>query len=75
MIFISRVERANKHDGRDSFRFRNWPSTDRNLFLTVISIELTIVLLVAPAATAGAVCLDKMRGTLDHMLVTDLSQQ
>ena len=27
----------------------------------------------APAATAGAVCLDKMRGTLDHMLATDLS--
>ena len=27
----------------------------------------------APAATAGAVCLDKARGTLDHMLATDLS--
>ena len=31
------------------------------------------MLLTAPAATAGAVCLDKARGTLDHMLATDLS--
>src|SRR5271157_1064688 len=48
-------------------------SYGRRLYLTVVSIELTVVLLVAPAATAGAVCLDKARGTLDHMLATDLS--
>lgn len=36
-------------------------------------IELTAVLLAAPVATAGAVCLDRVRGTLEHMLVTDLS--
>ena len=39
----------------------------------IVSIELTLVLLAAPAATAGAICLDKARGTLDHMLATDLS--
>jgi ABC-type transport system involved in multi-copper enzyme maturation permease subunit len=44
-----------------------------SLYATVVSIELTLVLLAAPALTAGAVCLDKARGTLDHMLVTDLS--
>jgi ABC-type transport system involved in multi-copper enzyme maturation permease subunit len=44
-----------------------------SLFQTIASIELTLVLLAAPAATAGAVCLDKARGTLDHMLTTDLS--
>ena len=38
-----------------------------------MSIELTLVILAAPAATAGAICLDKARGTLDHMLTTDLS--
>ena len=48
-------------------------SYGRTLYFAVTSIELTIVLLVAPAATAGAVCLDKTRGTLDHMLATDLS--
>ncbi len=44
-----------------------------NLYETIVSIELTLVILAAPAATAGAVCLDKARGTLDHMLSTDLS--
>ena len=41
--------------------------------MTIAVIELTLILLAAPAATAGAVCLDKARGTLDHMLATDLS--
>ena len=36
-------------------------------------IQLAIVLLAAPAATAGAICLDRARGTLAHMLITDLS--
>jgi ABC-type transport system involved in multi-copper enzyme maturation permease subunit len=44
-----------------------------NLYETVVSVELTLVLLAAPAVTAGAVCLDKARGTLDHVLATDLS--
>ncbi len=43
------------------------------LYFTITSIELSFVLLAAPAATAGAVCLDKARGTLDHSLATDLS--
>ena len=43
------------------------------LYKTIVSIELSLVLLAAPAATAGAICLDKARGTLDHMLATDLS--
>ena len=42
-------------------------------YSTIVSIELTLVLLAAPAATAGAICLDKARGTLDHMLAADLS--
>ena len=32
-----------------------------------------LVLVAAPAATAGAICLDRSRGTLTHMLMTDLS--
>jgi ABC-type transport system involved in multi-copper enzyme maturation permease subunit len=42
-------------------------------FITVAGSQLTIVLLAAPAATAGAICLDRARGTLTHMLMTDLS--
>ncbi len=34
---------------------------------------MTLVLLAAPAATAGAICLDRSRGTLTHLLVTDLT--
>jgi ABC-type transport system involved in multi-copper enzyme maturation permease subunit len=42
------------------------------LFVAVIGTQLTLVLLAAPAATAGAICLDRSRGTLMHLLVTDL---
>src|SRR5262249_41576831 len=42
-------------------------------FQAVIGTQLTLVLLAAPAATAGAICLDKARGTLTHMLITDLA--
>ena len=43
------------------------------LFVTIVWIELSVLLLMAPAAAAGAVCIDKARGTLDHILLTDLS--
>src|SRR4051812_1280976 len=45
----------------------------QKLFLGMTGVQLTLVLLAAPAATAGAVCLDKQRGSLTHLLVTDLS--
>ena len=45
----------------------------RGLFVAVIGTQLTLVLLAAPAATAGSICLDRARGTLLHMLMTDLS--
>ena len=43
------------------------------LYKFIAAVELTLVLFAAPASTAGAFCLDKARGTLDRMLVTDLS--
>jgi ABC-type transport system involved in multi-copper enzyme maturation permease subunit len=45
------------------------------LFVAVIGTQLTLVLLAAPAATAGAICLDRARGTLTHLLVTDLADR
>src|SRR5262245_35052560 len=42
-------------------------------FITIATIQISLALLAAPAATAGAVCLDRARGTLAHVLVTDLS--
>lgn len=45
-----------------------------NAFATaVLGIQLILVLLAAPAATAGAVCVDKARGNLLLVLVTDLT--
>jgi ABC-type transport system involved in multi-copper enzyme maturation permease subunit len=42
-------------------------------FIAMIGTQLTLVLLAAPAATAGAICIDRARGTLTHLLVTDLT--
>jgi ABC-type transport system involved in multi-copper enzyme maturation permease subunit len=67
-----------------------WQSTQANQFLTtrqqlvqagesffytMTITQLALVLLSAPAATAGAICLDKARGTLSHVMVTDLSDR
>jgi ABC-type transport system involved in multi-copper enzyme maturation permease subunit len=45
----------------------------KQFFVAVVSIQFAVVLLVAPAATAGALCVDKSRGVLHHVFVTDLS--
>ena len=42
-------------------------------FYAIVGTQLAIVLLAAPAATAGSICADKARGSLIHLLVTDLS--
>lgn len=42
-------------------------------FNALVGTQLTLVLLAAPALTAGSICLDRARGTLTHLLVTDLS--
>ncbi len=43
------------------------------MFVSVVGTQLVLVLLAAPAATAGSICLDRSRGSLTHLLVTDLS--
>jgi ABC-type transport system involved in multi-copper enzyme maturation permease subunit len=52
---------------------REYAKLGESYFFGLIGVEMAIVMLAAPAATAGAICLDRSRGTLDHMLVTDLS--
>jgi ABC-type transport system involved in multi-copper enzyme maturation permease subunit len=52
---------------------RGLASTGTKFSYTLVGIQLALVLVAAPAATAGAICLDKSRGTLAHMLMTDLS--
>src|SRR3954451_11627065 len=42
-------------------------------FYALAGIQLSLVMLAAPAAAAGSICTDRLRGTLLHMMVTDLS--
>jgi len=56
------------------------PASNRNqayvamrVYYAIVGTQLVLVLLAAPAATAGSVCIDKARGTLAHVLVTDLT--
>jgi ABC-type transport system involved in multi-copper enzyme maturation permease subunit len=44
-------------------------------YRTVIAVQLMVVLLAAPAATASAICVDKARGTLLHTFITDLTDR
>lgn len=43
------------------------------LFYGMVGTQLALVLLAAPASAAGAICVDRGRGTLAHVLVTDLT--
>ena len=47
----------------------------RLFFHTVIAVQLAMVLLAAPAATAGAICVEQGAGTLLHAFVTDLTDR
>jgi ABC-type transport system involved in multi-copper enzyme maturation permease subunit len=47
----------------------------RRFLQTLIVVQLAVVLMAAPAATAGAVCVDKSRGALHHTFVTDLTDR
>jgi ABC-type transport system involved in multi-copper enzyme maturation permease subunit len=44
-------------------------------FYAIIGVELAIVMLASPAATAGAICTDRASGTLSHILITDLTDR
>ena len=48
-------------------------SLGQSFYIAVAGTQLVLVMLAAPAATAAAIRLDRARGTLAHMLMTDLS--
>lgn len=60
-------------DGLDRNSFRDLSRVGGNLYFGMMGAQLVLVLVAAPAATAGAICLDRARGALAHLLVTDLS--
>jgi ABC-type transport system involved in multi-copper enzyme maturation permease subunit len=59
--------------GRNLTAIRAQADVGRRFQQAMAATQLALALLAAPAATAGAVCLDRVRGTLAHVLVTDLS--
>jgi ABC-2 family transporter protein len=64
---------ANSRNARAGSSWRDYAQLGEGYFIAMIGVELALVMLAAPAATAGAICLDRARGTLAHMLMTDLS--
>jgi ABC-type transport system involved in multi-copper enzyme maturation permease subunit len=52
---------------------RTLAAAGESFFYALVGIQLALVLLAGPAYTAEAVCLDRARGTLVHLLATDLS--
>jgi ABC-type transport system involved in multi-copper enzyme maturation permease subunit len=48
-------------------------SAGEQFFYAFAGIQITIVFLVAPAATAGAICQDRAQGILTQLAMTDLS--
>lgn len=53
--------------------FQTLALVGRWFYFALVGMELAMVLMVAPVATAGAICQDRARGGLTHLLVTDLS--
>src|SRR5262245_3106618 len=53
--------------------WREYARLGESYFYPLIGVELTLVMFAAPAATAGAICTDRSRGTLAHIMATDLS--
>lgn len=60
-------------DRPEGLRIDELAALGRMIYGTIVTIELTLILLAAPAATAGAVCVDKARGSLLQVMATDLS--
>ena len=68
VVWFSQVTRAN-----GPLDLRSLARMGEGFFYAIVGTQLAIVLLAAPAATAGSICADKARGSLIHLLVTDLS--
>jgi ABC-type transport system involved in multi-copper enzyme maturation permease subunit len=59
--------------GRRALTLDDLAKLGQQFFYALAGIQLSLVILAAPAAAAGSICTDRVRGTLEHMMVTDLS--
>src|SRR5689334_4708561 len=54
----------------NSVKLRDLAKLGETFYFAISTAQLILVLIVAPAATAGSICQDRARGNLTHMLVT-----
>jgi ABC-type transport system involved in multi-copper enzyme maturation permease subunit len=54
-------------------KLREYAEAGTNFAIAVLSVQLALVLLAAPAGAAGAICIDKARGNLTLLLTTDMT--
>jgi ABC-type transport system involved in multi-copper enzyme maturation permease subunit len=59
--------------GRQFATLADVAEVGRGCFGAIVYTELFVILMAAPAATAGGICQDRARGHLDLLLITDLS--
>jgi ABC-type transport system involved in multi-copper enzyme maturation permease subunit len=59
--------------GHDSLTIHEMAGVGRAFYRAIVFGQLTLVMLAAPAATAGVLCQGKARGSLALELITDLS--
>ena len=52
---------------------RRQAEAGRSFSMAIVVTQLALLLMVAPAATAGSICLDKQRGAMAHLMATDLA--
>jgi hypothetical protein len=72
-IWMVFVIRENTPHPRTNSTLQEQAAIGQMLFYFLTGVQISLLLLAAPAATAGGFCLDKARGALLHLLVTDLS--
>jgi ABC-type transport system involved in multi-copper enzyme maturation permease subunit len=73
LVFVCLVAYVQDSGPPGSISIRQLAEVGKNFFYAISTTQLMMVLLVAPAATAGSICLDRARGNLTHMLVSELA--
>jgi hypothetical protein len=73
LAFVWLFVRMEKGSAAGSISIKHLAEGGQYFFYAIATTQLLVVLSVAPAATAGAICLDRARGNLTHMLVTELA--
>jgi len=73
IVWIGNINQATSFNTTAPLTFQAMSRIGEKFFYALAGIQLALVLLAAPAATAGSICMDRARGTLLHMMVTDLS--